>query len=159
MKKVFPSNALLRLLCVYSRMTGAANALFTNLNITARPGTNNSRNFTLDIPASSERTHQSRAITLPSQYRQIRIVPTLSPSLLQRPSKTFVTCNAHRLSATAQLELDQMKPVYDCNLLPGVNTIEVEVIAGLPRGFAKSAGSGSDIEIEKTTVFAHVQAL
>ena len=49
-----------------------------------------------------------------------------------------------------------MRPVYEHILSQGVNTIEVEVIAGLPRGAPKT-GSGSDIEIEKITLFIHVQ--
>lgn len=38
--------------------------------------------------------------------------------------------------------------------MPGTNTIEVEVIAGLPRGAPKT-GSGPEIELEKYIVFVH----
>ena len=75
---------------------------------------------------------------------------------MQRPSKTFVTCNNRRQQALPQRDLDQIRPLYEHMLSPGVNTIEVEVIAGLPRGAPKS-GTGSDIEIEKTMLFVHLQ--
>ncbi len=67
-----------------------------------------------------------------------------------------MTCNNRRVQALAQQELDQRRPVFEHKLIPGTNTIELEVIAGLPRGAPKT-GSGSEIEIEKFTVFAHYQ--
>ena len=75
---------------------------------------------------------------------------------MQRPSKTLVTCNNRRLQGIVQQDQDQVRPVYEYTLMPGVNTLEIEVVAGLPRGAPKT-GLGSDIEIEKTTVFAHLQ--
>ena len=136
----------------------ASDALITNLNITTHPDSNLPQRFNLDILASDTRTQQSITITLPSTHSSLRIAPTLSSSLMQRPSKTFVTCNNRRQQALPQRELDQIRPLYEHTLSPGVNTIEVEVIAGLPRGAPKS-GSGSDIEIEKITLFVHSQGL
>ena len=53
-------------------------------------------------------------------------------------------------------DTDQRRPIYEARVLPGiVNRIEVEVVAGPPRG-APKVGSGQEIEIEKTTIFAHV---
>lgn len=39
--------------------------------------------------------------------------------------------------------------------MPGVNRIEVEMIAGPPRGAPKT-GPGQDIELEKITVFVNL---
>jgi len=75
---------------------------------------------------------------------------------MHRPSKTFVTCNHHRQQALPQRDLDQMRPLYEHALTPGINTIEVEVIAGLPRGAPKT-GSGPEVEIEKIALFVHYQ--
>lgn len=73
---------------------------------------------------------------------------------MHRPSKTFVTCSNRRQQALPQETLDQSHPVYETRLQPGMNTIEVEVIAGLPRGAPKT-GSGPEIELEKITVYVH----
>ena len=75
---------------------------------------------------------------------------------MQRPSKTLVTCNNRRLQPLALRDPDQLRPVYDCMLTSALNMIEVEVIAGLPRG-ALRTGSESDIENEKVTIFAYLQ--
>lgn len=136
--------------------TDATDALITKLNISNHPDMVAPRPFNLDIPASPHSTRQSLTITLPHTHQYLRIAPTLSPSLMQRPSKTIVTCNNRRQQALPQRELDQMRPLYDHVLSAGMNTIEVEVIAGQSRGASK-AGSGPDIEIEKFTVFVHYQ--
>lgn len=75
---------------------------------------------------------------------------------MQRPSKTLVTCNNRRLQPLAVRDPEQLKPVYDCMLTSNLNMIEVEVVAGLPRGAPKT-GSDSDIETEKFTIFAYLQ--
>ncbi|KAL9126219.1 MAG: hypothetical protein Q9217_004699 [Psora testacea] len=138
------------------RQPDASDALITSLNITTHPDSNLPQRFNLDITASNTRTLQSVTVALPNSYSYLRIAPTLSSTLMQRPSKTFVTCNNRRQQALPQRELDQIRPLYEHVLSPGVNTIEVEVIAGLPRGAPKS-GLGSDIEIEKITLFIHLQ--
>ena len=86
-------------------------------------------------------------------------MPTVSSSLMHRPSKTIVSCGNNRLEATRQTgEPDPRRPVYETRLVPGVNTIDVEIIAGPPRG-APKVGSGQDIEFEKITVFVHLQKM
>ena len=52
-------------------------------------------------------------------------------------------------------EVDARKPLYEGRVLPGVNRVEVEMIAGPPRGALK-VGPGQDIELEKVTVFVNV---
>ncbi len=41
-------------------------------------------------------------------------------------------------------------------MLPGVSAIDVEVIAGPPRG-APKVGSGQEIDFEKFTLYVHLQ--
>ena len=83
-------------------------------------------------------------------------MPTVSASLIHRPSKTIVSCGNNRLEPTRQTgEADPRSPVYETRLVPGVNSIEVEIIAGPPRG-APKVGSGQDIEFERITVFVHL---
>ena len=135
----------------------ASDAIITNLNICTHPELRElPHKFNLDISASPTKTQQSITIFLSRRQWRLLIRPTLSPTLLQRPSRTFVTCNNRRVQALAQPELDQRRPIYEHKLIPGTNTVEVEVIAGTPRGAPKT-GSGPEVEIEKFTVFAHYQ--
>ena len=135
----------------------ASDAVITNLNICTHPDLRDlPQKFNLDIPASATKTQQSVTIFLSRRQWRLLIRPTLSTSLLHRPSKTFVTCNNRRVQALAQPELDQRRPIFEHKLIPGTNTIEVEVIAGMPRGAPKT-GSGPEIELEKFIVFAHYQ--
>ena len=76
---------------------------------------------------------------------------------MHRPSKIFVTVGTQRLSAVPQRveDTDPRRPLYEARVLPGVNRIEVELIAGPARG-APKLGAGHDIELEKITVFVNV---
>ncbi|KAF6233473.1 hypothetical protein HO173_008405 [Letharia columbiana] len=136
-----------------------SDALIANLNISTHPGLNIKDHLSLDIPASPTHTQQSRTITVPYTHFFLRITPTVSSSLMHRPSKTIVSCGNNRLEPTRQAgEPDPRRPVYETRLVPGVNSIEVEIIAGPPRG-APKVGSGQDIEFEKITVFVHLQKM
>ena len=52
-------------------------------------------------------------------------------------------------------ESDARRPIYEARLLEGINRIEVEMVAGLPRG-APKVGPGQEIESEKITVFVNI---
>lgn len=130
-----------------------------NLNIRSHDGLQVDEHISLDIPASSTRTQQSVTVTLPHTHYFLKITPTVSRSLMHRPSKTVVSCSSQspqRLQQIPQREGDPRRPVYETRVVPGVNTIEVEVIAGPPRG-APKVGSGQEIDFEKFTVFVHLQ--
>lgn len=139
---------------------GTSEALITNLNVATHPGLKiKDQHLSLDIPASPTHTQQSRTITVPYTHFFLRIMPTVSSSLVHRPSKTIVSCGNNRLEPTRQTgEPDPRRPVFETRLVPGVNTIDVEVVAGPPRG-APKVGSGQDIEFEKITVFIHLQKM
>ena len=75
---------------------------------------------------------------------------------MHRPSKTVVSCGNHRLHPVPQKgDSDQRRPVYETRVVPGVNAIDVEIVAGPPRG-APKVGSGSEIEFEKFTIYVHL---
>ncbi|KAB8305050.1 hypothetical protein EYC80_004353 [Monilinia laxa] len=112
----------------------ASHAMITNLSIATHPRLNVSRHFHMDLPPSATLTQQSITINLPSTHYYLQIKPTIAQSLL---------------------ELDPRQPLFEARLLPGVNKIEVELIAALPKGTAKPAGE-PDVEIEKVTVFANL---
>ena len=84
----------------------------------------------------------------------------MSTSLMHRPSKTIVSCGNNRLQPLPQTQIDESdarRPIYETRMIPGVNTVDVEVIAGPPRGAAKVGTGQQEIEFEKITVFVHLQ--
>ncbi|KAL8722007.1 MAG: hypothetical protein Q9225_001443 [Loekoesia sp. 1 TL-2023] len=151
-KGIIPSQSshLLRAYCV-------AEALMTNLSISTHPGLKIDKHFHLDIPPSPTTTQQSITITLPSSYYYLQLVPALSPNVMHRPYKIFVTVNNSRIVPTPQRpeESDARKPLYEHRVIPGMNRIEVEMVAGMPRG-APKVGTGPELEVEKITIFVHL---
>ena len=132
---------------------GASEALITNLIVATHPALKIEKPFRLEIPASPSTTQQSITITLPATHCWLNITPFLSTGLIQRPNKHFVTANTQKLTPTDFSNPKQ--PVYEARVVPGVNRIEVEVLAGAVRG-APKVGSGQDIEFEKISIFANV---
>lgn len=77
---------------------------------------------------------------------------------MERQHKLFVTSGNQRLHAMPNIPghaVDQRHPLFEARLLPGVNRIEIELIAALPRGVTKLV-NGQDAELEKITVFANL---
>ena len=136
---------------------GSVDALITNVAISTHPGLKIAKHFHLDIPPASESSHQSITMTLPSTHYYLRIVPTLSAQISQRPYKIFVTVNNQRLNTLPQMPeaSDPKKPLYESRFVPGVNRIEIEMVAGISRGLPKT-GAGPELEIEKYTIFANM---
>ncbi|KAL9611018.1 MAG: hypothetical protein Q9167_004299 [Letrouitia subvulpina] len=146
-----------RLQNISKRLADDTDALITNVSVSTHPGLKIDKHFHLDIPPVAESTYQSITITLPSTHYYLRIVPTMTSQIFQRPFKIFVTVNNQRLNAIPQMpeSSDQRKPVYESRFIPGVNRIEVEMVAGIPRGVPK-IGTGPELEVEKFTIFAHL---
>ncbi|KAF7902249.1 hypothetical protein EAF00_002152 [Botryotinia globosa] len=136
----------------------ASHAMITNLSIATHPRLNVSRHFHMDLPPSATLAQQSITINLPSTHYYLQIKPTIAQALLERQYKIFVTSGVTRLHAIPLIPnhgVDPRQPLFEARLVPGVNKIEVELIAALPRGTVKSAG-GPEVEIEKVTVFANL---
>lgn len=51
--------------------------------------------------------------------------------------------------------VDQRHPLFEARLSPGVNRIEIEIIAALPKGSTRLP-NGQDVELEKIVVFANL---
>src|ERR1700733_11057542 len=132
--------------------------MITNLSLATHPGLNISRHFRMDLPPSPSKAVQSITINLPSTHYYLQIKPTIAASLLERQYKLFVTSGTQRLHAMTTIpghSVDPRHPLFEARLLPGVNRIEIELIAALPKG-APRPPNGSDVELEKTTVFANL---
>ncbi|MCJ1380825.1 hypothetical protein MMC17_003934 [Xylographa soralifera] len=137
----------------------ASDALISNLTVATHPGLKLDNHFHLDIPPSPILSQQSVTITLPATHYCLHFTPTITPHLAQRQSKIFVIVNNNtRLNPTPPSKLADMDPrcpLYDVRVVPGVNRIDVEMIAGPPRG-APKVGMGQEIELEKITVFINL---
>lgn len=135
----------------------ASDALISNLSISTHPGLRIHEHFHLDVPPSPTHSQQSVTINLPPTHNYLRIVPTIAQNLGYRQSKLFVTANLQRVHPHPQRpeEADPRRPLYETKVSPGVNRIEVEMIAGPARGAPKGV-TGQEIELEKITVFVNV---
>lgn len=132
--------------------------MISNLSLATHPGLNISKHFHMDVPPSPTMAQQSITINLPSTHYYLQIKPTISPSLLERQHKLFVTSGTQRLHAMPTIlgqSVDPRHPLFEARLLPGVNRIEIELIAALPKGALKGV-HGQEVEMEKITVFANL---
>jgi hypothetical protein len=137
----------------YTRSKPVSEALLPNLAITTHPQLNIQKPFRIDVPASKQFTQQSLTMTIPSAHYYVSVIPNISQRLLiQRQYKLFVTVNGARLMGTTRdfmIEgVADRKQVYDTALSPGVNRIEVEVVA--------VSGRTGALEVEKLMVFANL---
>ncbi len=90
---------------------------------------------------------------LPQTQYHLQILPTVSAPLAQghRQYKLFVTVNGTRISPSTRLGGDpaDKRIAYDVPLVPGVNRVEVEVVA-------VAKGGGTNLEGEKMVVLANL---
>lgn len=137
----------------YTRQKPVSEALLPSLAITTHPQLNIPKPFRINVPASKHFTQQSLTMTIPGAHYYISVVPTISQRLLiQRQYKLFVTVNGARLMGTTREVMvggvADRRQVYDTALNPGINRIEVEVVA--------VSGKSGALEVEKLTVFANL---
>ncbi|KAG9247018.1 Bromodomain-containing protein-like protein [Calycina marina] len=136
----------------------ASDAMISNLNLSTHPGLNIQNHLNLDLPPSDTMAQQSLTVNLPSTQYFVQIKPTIAPNLLERQHKLFVTLNHQRLPAMPLMPghtLDPRYPLFEGRLSPGVNRLEIELIASLPKGAPKPE-NGAESELEKITVFANL---
>lgn len=140
----------------FTRSKPVTEALLMNLNISTHPQLNQTRPFRLDIPPSPDFTHQSLTVMLPPSQYYLQITPTVSQQLSSgRQYKLFVTVNGARVTPSSKpimngdvISMTERKSVYDTALSPGVNRIEIEIVA--------VTGRGGGLETEKVSVFANL---
>ncbi|EPQ62197.1 BgtA-20314 [Blumeria graminis f. sp. tritici] len=133
----------------------AANAMFTNLSIATHPGLNISRHFHLDLPPSASMSQQSVVINLPTTHYYLQIKPCIAGFMMQRQYKLFVTAGTTRLHAMPTVPghaVEPRFPLFEARLHPGVNRIEIELVAATP----KCSNGPSEIDMEKITVFVNL---
>jgi len=141
------------------RLLGIADALLGNLTIRTHPGLTNDRRFVFRLPPHPKEAQQSVTINIPANHWKQQVIVTLAPSIMeqQRPFKLFVIVNGVTVGTThpaANDPIDHGGKLYEAPLHPGVNTIQVQVIAALPKG--QKLPNGSEVELEKVTVLANM---
>lgn len=132
--------------------------MITNLRVSTHPQLAITNHFNINVLPSATLAQQSVTINLPSTHYYLQIRPTFADSLMERYHRLFVTAKGERLPALPLIPghpVDDFQPMFEARLIPGVNRIDVELIAALPKGAVKPAG-GQDAELEKITVFANL---
>lgn len=140
----------------FARTKPVEEALLPSIHLCSHPQLTVSKPFKLDVAASPEYIHQSMTVMLPVSQYHLQVTPTVSQQLASgRQYKMFVTVNGIRSSPTLRPVINgeltngvEKKQVYDIPLGPGVNRIEVEIVA--------VTGRAGTLEVEKTTVFANL---
>lgn len=136
-----------------------SDALITNVTLATHPDLNIPRHFKMDVLPSPSLTHQSVTLNLPSTHYYMQVTPVVARHVINRQHKLFLTVNGSRLQAVPKIHggvIDRESQTFVARLLPGVNRIELEVIAALPKGIAKDI-NGSDFELERISIFANLQ--
>lgn len=141
----------------FSRTRPISEALLPTIRLSSHPQLSVSKPFNMSISASPEYTQQSITIMLPPSQYYLQASPVVSQQLASgRQYKLFVTVNGTRVSPSMRPMVNgdltngvERKQAYDVPLNPGVNRIEIEIVAVTGRG------TGA-LEVEKTTVFANL---
>lgn len=138
--------------------TDDSDALITKVTIATHPDLNIPRHFKMDVLPSPEMSQQSVTINLPSTHYYIQVSPIVARHVVNRQHKLFLTVNGQRLQSMPKIQggvMDRESQVFVARLIPGVNRIELEIIAALPKGAVKGV-NGSDVELEKFNIFANL---
>lgn len=129
--------------------------MITNLSIATHPGLNIIRHFHMDIPPSATLAQQSVTINLPATHYYLQLKPSIASSMMQRQHKLFVTAGTTRLHAMPTIPghpVEPRNPLFEARLHPGVNRIEIEIIAAFPKGSI----STREVEIEKVNLYVNL---
>ena len=118
--------------------------------------------FAFELSADPKLAQRSVTVTIPSNQYKLQIIPKLAPfEQQQRQYRLFVLLNGSPLGRSAPVpipgddrQLTASSLVFDALLLPGINWIELHLIAALPNG--ERLPNGADCELEKTLVVAHL---
>lgn len=143
--------------------------LLTNLTVRTHAAilNNEHRRFEIQLPPHPKLTQRYVTLNIPpGQWRQ-QLFVSLNPGIQkrQRPFKMFVISNGATLGPSPSPPTPQSTPapasghddnakLYDVNLHPGVNVIQVQIIAGLAKD--QKLPNGADAELEKVTIFANL---
>ncbi|EXJ78066.1 hypothetical protein A1O3_09227 [Capronia epimyces CBS 606.96] len=134
---------------------GLESALLGSVIFMTNPSLPNDPRWKLIRRASPIRTQTSGLISLPSNYRDIRIIPVTTPELkYRRRHRIIVLHNMH-----VYREPNSTVPgAYDIKLFPGENTLSVEVLADLRDGEKKEyAPPQLQFDFEKCTLIVDLK--
>lgn len=124
-------------------------------------------------------TQQSITLSLPGTHSSIQIKPFVPVAQTQRPWRLFVTVNNTRISEVYQPPTQQQSnpdsspekqqqqqqprekghPLFEARLQPGVNRIDVEVVAGTAPMQVRGQPPPKErdtVEMEKCTIFVNL---
>ncbi|KAJ5600148.1 hypothetical protein N7450_001215 [Penicillium hetheringtonii] len=127
----------------------ASAALIQNVQISTHPSLSLRQDLCLEIPPSATVRQQTITITLPPSHRILTVKPTLIASTAERQTKLVALMGTHRLHSSG----DASTLAYDIQLHPGTTKVDLEAIAGPPRGAPKTGPPGSDLDYERVTIF------
>jgi len=119
------------------------------VQISTHPSLSLRQDLCLEIPPSATVRQQAITITLPPSHRILTVKPTLIASTAERQTKLVALMGTHRLHSSG----DASTLAYDIQLHPGTTKVDLEAIAGPPRGAPKTGPPGSDLDYERVTIF------
>ena len=130
--------------------------------IRGHPTIHTDARFSYEIPADATLAQRTLVVTVPSNQYKLQIIPKLPPlEQQQRQYRLFVVVNGSSLGRSAPIPLPgdtvPLNPnslVFDASLLPGLNYIELHIIAALPKG--QTLSNGADCELEKLILVTHL---
>lgn len=120
------------------------------------------------IPANKEKTSQSITLNLPPSHSHLQIALYITAAIEGRPYRYFYQLNNRQGGAPISSGINGTTPGYDggkkkgellfdAKLIPGVNRIELEIIAEKDMKDRPDTKDPKEmIEIEKCTIFVNL---
>lgn len=146
-----------------TRLTAAADALIKNLILRTHPGIHTEKPFSVEFPADPVLAQRCVNVTVPNYNHKVQVVLTMAPLEEQsRQFKLFVIFNGVTLGRVGPYPGQNVDPlqyppgssVFEGVLARGLNTIDVQICAALPRD--EWVPNGTTCEVEKLTVTVHM---
>lgn len=149
-------------------------ALIPKIRLNTHPALNLPKPWSMDIRAHKQKSSHSVTLILSPTCSYIQIIPYVPIALTNRLYRLFVSVNGNKTfevnrtpvtagingsSTNSGYEGGKKKgePVYEAKLLPGVNRLEVEIVAEKDRkGRPESKDPKEQVDIEKCTIFLHL---
>lgn len=157
---------------------GLADALITKLMIRTHPAVATDSRFKFSLSPDAREAQTSFTVNVPAAHWKQQVAVRLHPALAaavqqqeghqqqqqtqaQRPYKLYVIVNGATLAPSAPAPAHDPLPddmagarLFETPLHVGVNTVQVQVIAAMPKG--EKLPNGSEVEFEKMTVLANM---
>ncbi|KAF2753209.1 hypothetical protein EJ05DRAFT_223285 [Pseudovirgaria hyperparasitica] len=131
--------------------------ILPNIQLSTNPALRSTPQWKLNIQSHPHLTHQSVTCTLPASQHILQVIPTIPVANTARPYRLFVTINGTKLTQAirpgpGEHEREKDHPPYDVKLGPGVNRIEVELLAGSDT----KGGKKEEVLREVCTIFVNL---